>query len=715
METKYLDFVVTSGGGTGEKCEFGDMKNNSTNFSAHTTYSGAGPFGHKNSPPNEEEEEGGCRPKKVSKNVSLGLTLSNHNLSNQPSDLSNKKNISSTLNKPNTLNLSALHGSAKRKTAQNRLEMDEDNLNSMPAGTNNAGNNGNVSVVSSTGGQASNDSSANCLKVPPLRIVISSSSARSNLKDPNNAISQDSHGTSTSGIQTSARNYVVSSTTFDDSEQSLENNRSPQHSATLDNNFLSSNLSFGSQAAGTAGFIGACAVDNQPSNGSQSSGRITRSQRAAAQHLQLGDESNSRSSPSELDSTLTNNSESNAGPESTTKNEKESNKENKEHRRRNGRQKASIGSGNSNSSAANGSQLNSFGAGSNHSSSQHACTGATSSGCEGGAIEEDTDSMSSSNSGNTSSLQMPSYNCLHMYQSIRKQVDKRRQSLFDRNLSPKAPQGFQQYLLNTGNYTLENRTLAEDVVREESIHLPEQLLQEEQLCQMYHVQARERNELSVQHRIEKEKIKLSIEQEIIRVHGRAALAMSNRSQPLSFATIMRDEEIYNTIDGETDEKCFESLGTSAGQGSSGSNGAFNSSSTNSKELRNEYSRVTYSCVGNNNLADLFALTGKSEDIGSRCRFSGRLLHSWLQDVDDKWTKIKRETIFRQRREAESLHAIQKLHWQWKIGELGRKISLRLDDEAEDERIRRSEAWIQKMQDDRLVPLVTVNENFDLSS
>ena len=70
--------------------------------------------------------------------------------------------------------------------------------------------------------------------------------------------------------------------------------------------------------------------------------------------------------------------------------------------------------------------------------------------------------------------------------------------------------------------------------------------------------------------------------EILRVHGRAARALANQSLPFSVCTILRDEEIYTPIDPEQEEK--------------------------------------------------------NRDI--RSRYNGRLFLSWLQDVDDKWEKIK---------------------------------------------------------------------------
>jgi hypothetical protein len=76
--------------------------------------------------------------------------------------------------------------------------------------------------------------------------------------------------------------------------------------------------------------------------------------------------------------------------------------------------------------------------------------------------------------------------------------------------------------------------------------------------------------------------------EILRVHGRAARALANQSVPYSVCTILKDEDIYNPIEESSDEK--------------------------------------------------------GKDI--RSRFNGRMFLSWLQDVDDKWEKIKvRKIVF----------------------------------------------------------------------
>lgn len=104
----------------------------------------------------------------------------------------------------------------------------------------------------------------------------------------------------------------------------------------------------------------------------------------------------------------------------------------------------------------------------------------------------------------------------------------------------------------------------------------------QQLRDLFMQQEKERHKLKMQHVVEKEKLVLSVEQEILRVHGRAARALANQSLPFSACTILKDEEVYNIITPEQEEK----------------------------------------------------------DRNARSRYNGRLFLSWLQDVDDKWEKIK---------------------------------------------------------------------------
>ncbi|XP_076263069.1 uncharacterized protein LOC143198034 isoform X3 [Rhynchophorus ferrugineus] len=223
----------------------------------------------------------------------------------------------------------------------------------------------------------------------------------------------------------------------------------------------------------------------------------------------------------------------------------------------------------------------------------------------------------------------PITNCYKLFMNIRKQIEKRRKGLF--LVQPKPPQGFKDYLMNRCTYVLANTAPTTT-----NINYPPTLPQ--QLKELFAEQEKERYRLRMQHVIEKEKLVLSVEQEILRVHGRAARALANQSLPFSVCTILRDEEVYNLITPEQEEK----------------------------------------------------------DRNARSRYNGRLFLSWLQDVDDKWEKIKENMLLRHHHEAESLHAVQKMNWEWKLKELN------LCDKKTTPKI-----------DELHVPEVHVSDDFDL--
>lgn len=167
----------------------------------------------------------------------------------------------------------------------------------------------------------------------------------------------------------------------------------------------------------------------------------------------------------------------------------------------------------------------------------------------------------------------PITNCYQMYLNIRQQIDRRHRTLFP--VQPKPPQGFKDYLMNRATYALAGKTPIEP-----QLNVPANLTA--QMKELFTGQEKERHKLKMQHVVEKEKLVLSVEQEILRVHGRAARALANQSLPFSVCTILKDEEVYNMITPEQEEK----------------------------------------------------------DRNARSRYNGRLFISWLQDVDDKWEKIK---------------------------------------------------------------------------
>ncbi|XP_075733577.1 uncharacterized protein LOC119176343 isoform X2 [Rhipicephalus microplus] len=222
-------------------------------------------------------------------------------------------------------------------------------------------------------------------------------------------------------------------------------------------------------------------------------------------------------------------------------------------------------------------------------------------------------------------VSQPVTNGFQMYLDIRKQVEKRRQAMLV--VHPKPPQGFKDYLLNRGSYVLEGNPSSRLSVP--MIPLP-QSLSGSPMRDLFLDQERERYKLRLQHLIEREKLVLSAEQEILRVHGRAARAIQNQAVPLSACSILRDEEIYNVLKPE--QICVKT----------------------------------------------------PESIPDK------------KDVEDKWEKTKEKMLLRQHNEAESLHAVQKLDWEWKLKELGL-----------------CEVKATPVIDDICVPSVHVSDEFDV--
>lgn len=68
-----------------------------------------------------------------------------------------------------------------------------------------------------------------------------------------------------------------------------------------------------------------------------------------------------------------------------------------------------------------------------------------------------------------------------------------------------------------------------------------------QMKDFFSEQENERHRLRLQHLVEKEKLVLSVEQEILRVHGRAARALSNQTLPFSVCTILKDQEVIDSF------------------------------------------------------------------------------------------------------------------------------------------------------------------------
>eukprot|EP00096_Caligus_rogercresseyi_P015169 TRINITY_DN760_c0_g1_i2.p1 TRINITY_DN760_c0_g1~~TRINITY_DN760_c0_g1_i2.p1 ORF type:complete len:766 (+),score=340.51 TRINITY_DN760_c0_g1_i2:1116-3413(+) len=310
-----------------------------------------------------------------------------------------------------------------------------------------------------------------------------------------------------------------------------------------------------------------------------------------------------------------------------------------------------AGNNNNNNGSSNSSQNNNNSGSGNYSggnngllssnSSNHPCGNANGNANSGGGSNNlsGNDGGSNSGGGPGNNLLSEPMNDIEKFLNIRKQIEQRRKNLFP--VQPKPPQGFKDYLMNRKSYLLQEN--ASERLRQIPLIQPPPSL-EGAMMELFKEQEEARRKLRMKHVVEKEKLVLSVEQEILRVHGRAARALANQSSPYSLCTILRDEEIYTPIDPQQEEK--------------------------------------------------------NRDI--RSRYNGRLFLSWLQDVDDKWERIKEQMVLRHHNEAESLNAVQKMDWEWKLKEISDNPSSALNDS------------IKPQIDDLLIPMVHVSDEFGLT-
>ncbi|XP_061212281.1 ankyrin repeat domain-containing protein 12 isoform X2 [Neopsephotus bourkii] len=222
------------------------------------------------------------------------------------------------------------------------------------------------------------------------------------------------------------------------------------------------------------------------------------------------------------------------------------------------------------------------------------------------------------------------------YLHIRKKIEEKRKLLC--SVTPQAPQYYDEYLTFNGSYLLDGNPLSKICIP--TITPPPSL--SDPLKELFKQQEVVRMKLRLQHSIEREKLIVSNEQEVLRVHHRAARTLNNQTLPFSACTVLLDAEVYNVPpDSQADDS----------------------------------------------------------KTSVRDRFNGRQFMSWLQDVDDKFEKLKTCLLMRQQHEAAALNAVQRLEWQLKLQEL---------DPATYKSV--SIYDIQEF----YVPLVEVNDDFELA-
>lgn len=273
------------------------------------------------------------------------------------------------------------------------------------------------------------------------------------------------------------------------------------------------------------------------------------------------------------------------------------------------------------------------------------------------------------------------------------------------NVQPKIPQGFKEYLINKGPYLLDgnklgvgltgakleramqktphqtlshlpNRKRNPDLFLDQPIPLnqrhsaynipkisvpPKKLEVGSQLFKLFQDQEASRHQMRIQHLKERERLIMTVEQEILRTYTRAAVADKKQKRQLSACTYLYFQERYHYSTDKVKQLQVKDEASSEGQSSQ------DQPSDTTGQLADDQHNNESTSIGPDEATDV--IKPVCDDVGTAIKQPDNFL-SQLQEVDEKWENIRRDMLVRHKNEADSLHAVQSMEWEWKTKELG---------------------------------------------
>jgi len=121
--------------------------------------------------------------------------------------------------------------------------------------------------------------------------------------------------------------------------------------------------------------------------------------------------------------------------------------------------------------------------------------------------------------------------------------------------------------------------------------------------------------MKLRHQVERDKLILSHEQEVLRLCGNATRSSLNQDIPFSYCSLLKDNEVYNNPSIQLPEKL----------------------------INNDYTNT---------------------ELGKRGkhRWNGRSFIKWLEDSNLKYKRLSCDLNERQRLEADTLYSMQRMVW-----------------------------------------------------
>jgi hypothetical protein len=244
-------------------------------------------------------------------------------------------------------------------------------------------------------------------------------------------------------------------------------------------------------------------------------------------------------------------------------------------------------------------------------------------------------------------------NNIKQFLQIRQQIDKRHETMLQEFVLPKLPKDFSETTMAKKSYLIASSFSSYSSTTPASIGIkrysaPHDL--DPHLAEVFTKQEDERYRMKLRHQVERDKLILSHEQEVLRLCGNATRSSVNQDIPFSYCSLMKDNEVYNNPSIQLPEKF----------------------------IHNDYTNT---------------------ELGKRGkhRWNGRSFIKWLEDSNLKYKRLSCEINERQRLEADTLYSMQRMVWLKHLPKESTNLSL--------------SGRMSYLLTERYLPKVEINSNF----
>ncbi|UJR27750.1 hypothetical protein I4U23_009024 [Adineta vaga] len=148
-------------------------------------------------------------------------------------------------------------------------------------------------------------------------------------------------------------------------------------------------------------------------------------------------------------------------------------------------------------------------------------------------------------------------NSIKQFLEIRQQIDKRHETMLHEFVLPKVPKDFSETTMAKKSYLIAPSFSSYSNTTPSSIGIKRLMAPHDldpHLMDVFTKQEDERYKMKIRHQVERDKLILSHEQEILRLYGNATRSSLNQDIPFSYCSLLKDNEVYNNPSIQLPEK-----------------------------------------------------------------------------------------------------------------------------------------------------------------